>query len=363
MNLPAELAALLVPPDDFDARPVVEWLVSMAARAGASDLHLRPTEGKVEVLIRCDGVLEHRLDMPSAVHGRLLVGLKNMARVASYRSSVPQDGRLEVDGCEVRVASGPSHFGEKIIMRLVRQNGQIPTLGELGFQPAEQQRLERALLQPQGLLLATGPAGSGKTTTLYASLLWLLQRQTEGRLNVVTLEDPVELVVPQFTQTQVQAAAGMTFASGLRSLLRQDPDVLLVGEIRDAETAAAAVQASLTGHLVLSTIHARDSVGVIPRLLEMGIEPYLLCAALSGVVYQRLFRRLCGENSYRGRFAAAEILLLSESLRQAILDRAPLARLRELAEAEGMVPLRDSVAGRVRAGDTSMAELNRVLGA
>ena len=381
---PPELASLLLPPQDYDARLVVEWLVRMASGGGASDLHLRPTEGRVEVLTRIDGVLCHQMDLPSDIFERLVVGLKNMAKVASFRKSVPQDGRLSVDGCEVRLATGPSHFGEKIIMRLVRQGGELPDLDSLGFLPTELKRWQQALTQPQGLLLATGPAGSGKTTTLYASLRWLWQRQQQwlgpkqgAGLNVVTLEDPIELIVPEFTQTQVQPAAGMTFASGLRSLLRQDPDVILVGEIRDGETASAAVQSSLTGHLVLSTLHARDSVGVIPRMLELGVESYMLSAALCGMVYQRLLRLLCSHcqqegqpvgcpqcdsSGYQGRSAVAEVLLVSESIRQGILDRAPLSRLRQMAESEGMIPLSEAARARVKAGQTSLSEVRRSVG-
>jgi len=385
-EIPGELAQLLVPPQDFDARLAVEWLVRQAARVGASDLHLRPSEGCVEVLWRVDGVLAQQWQLPLEIYDRLLVGLKNLARVASFRKSVPQDGRLSVDGCEVRLATGPSHFGEKVIMRLIRQGGQLPELENLGLDQVQVARWQQALRQPQGLLLATGPAGSGKTTTLYASLRWLWQGQSEwlgprqgARLNVVTLEDPVELIVPEFTQTQVQPAAGMTFASGLRSLLRQDPDVILVGEIRDGETAAAAVQSSLTGHLVLSTVHARDSLGVVPRLLELGVEPYMLSAALAGVIYQRLLRCLCptckdasaepvgceacDHSGYRGRQAVAEVLLVSEALRQGILDRAPLSKLRQVAEDEGMLPLSEAARRLAESGSTSAREVQRCVGA
>lgn len=385
MNLPPELARLLTPPQDFDARPAVEWLIREAAQAGASDLHLRPTQDKVEVLTRVDGVLAEQLELPAEIYERLLVGLKNMARVQSFRKSVPQDGRLSVDDCEVRLATGPSHFGEKVIMRLVRTGQQLPELAELGLEESQLRRWQTTLRQPQGLLLATGPAGSGKTTTLYASLRWLWNGQARwlgprrgARLNVVTLEDPIEVVLPEFTQTPLQPAIGMTFASGLRALLRQDPDVILVGEIRDPETAAAAVQSSLTGHLVLSTVHARDSLGVVPRLLELGVEPYLLSAALGGVIYQRLLRRLCEHcktedaepvgcpscdlSGYRGRLAVAEVLTVSEELRQGILDRLPLASLRQLAEGEGMLPLAEAARRLLKAKCTSRDEVQRCVG-
>ncbi|MBI3929592.1 MAG: Flp pilus assembly complex ATPase component TadA [Armatimonadetes bacterium] len=297
---PESLARLLVPPDDFDARPAIEELIRVAAEERSSDLHLRPGPAEVEVLMRTDGVLRHRFSLDRQVYARLLVGLKNMARLASYKKSMPQDGQLRVDGLEVRVATAPTHFGEKAIFRLLARRDVVPELEELGFWADEMRQLQTILSQPQGLLLATGPAGSGKTTTLLCAMRWLYAQHRErlkpargATLNIVTLEDPIEVVVPEFTQTEVRAAIGMTFATGLRSLLRQDPEVILVGEIRDPETASAVVQASLTGHLVLSNLHTRDTVGVIPRLLEMGAEPYQLAAMLSGVVYQRLVRRLC----------------------------------------------------------------------
>lgn len=373
---PAELARCLQPPQDFDARLAVEVLLRDALQRRASDLHLRPTPHHVEVLLRIDGALFHHHDLPLEIYERLLIGLKNLARVASFRKSVPQDGRLSIDGCEARLSTGPTHFGEKAILRLSRTQEPLPQLEQLGFSPEALQRWLQALAEPQGLVLATGPAGSGKSTTLYASLLWrLASRRAEGcQLNVVTLEDPIERVLPGLTQTQVQAAAGMTFATGLRSLLRQDPDVVLVGEIRDGETAAAAVQSSLSGHLVLSTVHARDSLGVIPRLLEMGVEPYLLSASLSGVIYQRLLRRLCPacgsqgcpaclHTGYSGRLAVAEVLLLSDPLRQGVLDRWPLAQLRQVAESEGMLSLAEDARRRVAQGHTCALEVQRCLGA
>ena len=389
---------LLEPPDSFDARPAVAALVAMALEERASDLHLRPTEGRVEVLLRCDGVLQPRLEMDLEVYGRLLVGLKNMARLASYKRSMPQDGRMEVDGAEVRVATTPTHFGEKAVLRFLHPESRSLEIGELGFSAQEVERLERMVDRPQGLVLATGPAGSGKTTTLFAALRWLYRAQKERlgtALNVVTLEDPVETAVPEFTQSPIHPERGMTFASGLRSILRQDPEVILVGEIRDGETASAAVQCSLTGHLVLSTLHARDSLGVIPRLLEMGVEAYLLSASLEGVLYQRLVRRLCpacrreaepsealreerlreglpavapswepggcpacAGTGYRGRSAVPELLEVDDDLRQGILDRAPLRTLRQRVP---LVGLRRAALERVAQGITSYAEVRRAL--
>jgi general secretion pathway protein E len=387
MSFPAGLSPLLTPPNSFDARPAVEWLVQHACEHAASDVHMRPTAQHVEVLWRRDGVLSHAFDLPTETYERLLVGLKNMGRLASYKHSIPQDGRMRLDDLEVRIATTPTHHGEKAVLRLLRPPSRSLELADLGFPAATLERLHRLIEQPQGLVLATGPAGSGKTTTLFAALRHLYGRHREqmrpaqdATLNVVTLEDPIECVVPEFTQTQIQDAAGMTFASGLRSLLRQDPDVILVGEIRDGETAEAAVQCSLTGHLVFSTVHARDSVGVIPRLREMGVAPYLLAASLCGVIYQRLLRRLCekcrrdtgeasapfeaagcttcGGTGYRGRFPAAEVLLADATLRQLILDAAPLGALRQCGFADSP-DLWASAHAAIANGLTSLDEARR----
>ncbi len=370
----------------------------MALDERASDLHLRPVEGRVQVLIRRDGVLSPRLEIGSEAYARLLVGLKNLARLASYKKSVPQDGRMDVEGAEVRVAIAPTHFGEKAVLRFLQPERRCLGIGQLGFSAREVEGLQRMVDRPQGLVLATGPAGSGKTTTLFAALRWRYAAHLQrlgAHLNVVTLEDPVETDVPEFTQSPIHPERGMTFATGLRSILRQDPEVILVGEIRDPETATAAVQCSLSGHLVLSTLHARDSLGVIPRLLEMGVEAYLLSASLEGVLYQRLVRRLCPAcrrevppsgplveerrqlglppevpcweatgcpecqgTGYRGRTAVPELLRVDDDLRQGILDRAPLRTLRERARLQ---PLRRAALERVAWGLTSYAEVQRAV--
>jgi general secretion pathway protein E len=358
VNIPAGLASLLEPAESFDARPAIEWLVAYASSQEASDLHLRPAPQALEILLRREGVLSCAFELPLQLHARLLVGLKNGARLASYKNATPQDGKWSLGEHEVRVAVAPAQFGEVAVLRLLRPDACLRGLDELGFWPEELAALQKMADQPQGLLLATGPAGSGKSTTLLALMRWLQQRHRErlgptpgARLNVITLEDPVEVVVSDFNQTSIQSGVGMTFATGLRSILRQDPDLILVGEIRDSETAAAVVQASLSGHLVFSTLHARDSLGVVPRLLEMGVQPYQLAASLSGVIYQRLLRQLCShcqrdgqpagcsrchQSGYRGRTAVPELLTVSDELRRAILDKQPLPapdfRLRDRAE-------------------------------
>lgn len=382
------LEELLSPADAFDARPVVLHLLRLAQRRGASDLHLNPDGGKVEVVLRQDGVLRHELDLPSAAYQRLLTGLKNMAKLVSYKHSTPQDGAVRIEDLDVRVTTAPTIHGERVVLRLLRQMSSPESLGSLGFEPAEESAMLALADHPQGLVLATGPAGSGKTTTLLSLMARLvairkarIRNDPSYRCSVVTLEDPVECVVPGFHQTSIKPAQGMTFAEGLRSLLRQDPELILVGEIRDPETARSVVQAGLTGHLVFSTVHARDAVGVVPRMLELGVEPYQLSAALIGVISQRLARVLCScrtpagdrwepsgcerclRSGYQGRAAVPELLTVDETLREMILRRAPLGEMREQAARGGTVSLRESAMRRVRAGLTSLAEVERVFGA
>lgn len=388
--IPSGLAPLLEPPQTFDARPAIEWLVNFAAEAEASDLHLRPAPQAVEVLLRREGVLSCSFELPSDLYGRLLVGLKNGARLASYKHATPQDGKWRLGEQEVRVAVAPAQFGEVAVLRLLRPDHRLRPLEELGFWPDELEALQKMVDQPQGLVLATGPAGSGKSTTLLAVMRWLQGRHQQrlgptpgARLNVITLEDPVEVVVGDFNQTSIQSGVGMTFATGLRSILRQDPDLILVGEIRDPETAAAVVQASLSGHLVFSTLHARDSLGVVPRLLEMGVQPYQLAASLSGVIYQRLLRQLCPEcqqegepvgcpacrqSGFRGRAAVPELLTVDQEFRQAILSlaRGGLGGDGSPPPCLGRLPLPaftlvDRTRLRVERGQTSRTEAVRVV--
>ncbi len=374
-----EFARLVSPADSFDARPAMASLLRFASAKRASDLHLSPRAETVELALRQDGVLRRQAELPLPVYQRLLVGVKNMAGLASYKKSVPQEGSMQVEGMEVRVATAPTVFGERVVMRLLARTSAPPDLASLGFTQVELQALQALVDRPQGLVLATGPAGSGKTTTLLALMRWLyathrerMRADGQAALSVVTLEDPVEFVVPEFHQTEIAEAMGMTFAEGLRSILRQDPEVVLVGEIRDEETARASVQAGLSGHLVFSTLHAPDTVGVVPRLLELGVAPYQLGAALAGVVSQRLLRRLChcsgagcdncGESGYHGRTAVPEILPFTEDLAQLVLDHAPLRELRALAVAAGMRGLREVAMERSRDGLTDEAEVRRVLG-
>lgn len=365
-------------------------LVEQAVTAGASDLHLEPMRDAVRVRIRVDGLLRELVRLPLAAHSTLVTQLKVAANMDIAEKRVPQDGRiaLELDGrsVDLRLSTLPTTLGEKIAIRLLAQQ-ELLQLEELGFTQANLACYRRLFTQPNGLILLTGPTGSGKTSTLYATLAEL----DAATRNIITLEDPVEYSLPGINQVAVNRRSGMTFAKGLRAIVRQDPDVIMLGEIRDEETAGIAVQAALTGHLVLSTLHTNSAAGAVYRLLDMGIAPYLLAAALRGVVAQRLVRRLCpacrrqrtataAERSflgaatvweqqgceqcqaagYRGRVAVQEVLPLTTSLQQLVLQRAPVEELEQAARAEGLRSLAEDAAAKALNGLTTVQELWRV---
>ncbi|MBL9087962.1 MAG: Flp pilus assembly complex ATPase component TadA [Planctomycetia bacterium] len=342
----------------------VERLLRRAVNLGASDLHLDPTEAGLVATVRRDGLLEPLETLPQDLHPRVLGRLKALADLLAYRTDVPQEGRIPADrsgiGREVRVATYPTVNGERAAVRLEVGAHAPRTLADLGLPPAVLADLARAFDQPEGVVLLTGPSGSGKTTTLYAALGHLL---AGGRRRaIVTVEDPVERRVPGVSQTQIDAAAGLTFPRALRSLLRQDPDVLLVGEIRDRETAAVALEAGLTGHLVASTIHAGRAPLVFARLLDLGVEPFALTTAVRGVLAQRLVRRRAPDGTLAGRVLVAEWLPMSAPLRRAILARADGEALAAAAREAGAPSLDDAAADLVRRGLTTPEEVRRVLG-
>lgn len=365
-------------------------LVEQAVAAGASDLHLEPMRDAVRVRIRVDGLLRELVRLPLAAHSTLVTQLKVAANMDIAEKRVPQDGRiaLELDGrsVDLRLSTLPTTLGEKIAIRLLAQQ-ELLQLEELGFTQANLACYRHLFTQPNGLILLTGPTGSGKTSTLYATLAEL----DAATRNIITLEDPVEYSLPGINQVAVNRRSGMTFAKGLRAIVRQDPDVIMLGEIRDEETAGIAVQAALTGHLVLSTLHTNSAAGAVYRLLDMGIAPYLLAAALRGVVAQRLVRRLCpacrrqrtataAEHSflgvatvweqqgceqcqaagYRGRVAVQEVLPLTASLQQLVLQRAPVEELEQAARAEDLRGLAEDAAAKALDGLTTVQELWRV---
>jgi type II secretory ATPase GspE/PulE/Tfp pilus assembly ATPase PilB-like protein len=387
-----ELAAL-APEAAGYATEAVDRLLRAAAGLGASDIHLQPTPEGLEVRWRLDGVLQPAAVLPVAASAKVVARLKVLAELLTYRNDVPQEGRVRgaPGDVEMRLSTFPTLYGEKAVVRIFAGSGRFQRLDDLGLPDEILATLRRLLAATSGAILFSGPAGSGKTTTQYASLRELVAT-TQGRRSLATLEDPIEVAVPGVAQSQVNPGAGFTLEVGLRSLLRQDPEVIAVGEIRDRATAEVAFQASLTGHLVLSTFHTGSAAGVVGRLSDMGIEPYLLRSGILAVVAQRLVRRLCecaredddpssrlglavtlcrlpvgcdrcGGTGYRGRGVLAEMLVPEPTeLGRAILSRTDVARLEELAVAAGMVSRWVRARQAVEAGLTSPAEIRRVLG-
>lgn len=381
---------------------LVQSLLVQAVRERASDIHLEPQEVDLRVRFRVDGMLREVMRQPRSLLLSVVTRLKVMAGMDNAERRLPQDGRfgLVVDGrsYDFRVSTLPSLFGEKAVLRILDKSAGVRSLAELGFPLPDRRQIEALLARPYGLFLVVGPTGSGKSTTLSAALAHL----NSVTANIVTVEDPIEYQVPGVCQVQVNPKAGLTFAAALRHILRQDPDVIMVGEIRDRETAQMAVQAALTGHLVLSTLHTGDAASAVARLLDMGIEPVLLATALTGVLAQRLVRLLCphcreaytlpddvepapgwrlpgrrplyrpptkkggaGEcrfcrHGYAGRTVVAELMTMDETLRELVLRRAGTDEIRWAARTAGMRSLREDGLRRVLAGETSLEEVLRV---
>ncbi len=384
--------------------PVIRYvnrLVASAASSRASDIHIEADPDRIVLRLRVDGLLRDVEPPPAGLHDRIVSRIKITAGLNIAERRLPQDGRfrMAVEGREIdlRVSIVPTLHGESVVMRLLDRERAPLDLAELGFSAELRHALERLVTLPSGMLLVTGPTGSGKTSTLYAALQLLNKRERK----ILTVEDPVEYQLPGINQIPVRPAIGLSFANLLRALLRQDPDVLLVGEIRDLETARIAAQASLTGHLLLSTVHTNDAVSTVVRLLDMGLEDYLLASVLKGVVAQRLVRTLCracrapydpppdlversglaalaqgaaalyraagceacGFTGYRGRTAIAEFLPIDERIYPLILARADAQALAREARASGMVDLRTDGLRKALAGTTSLEEVLRVTGA
>lgn len=272
---------------------IVSTLLEFAVKNRVSDIHIEPQEGKTRVRYRIDGILHEKLALPRSVHAAVVSRIKILSDMKIDEKRVPQDGRFNfrmgTEEVDLRVSTLPTVNGEKVVMRLLKKTGGIPTLSELGLRSLALKRLEENIARPHGIILVTGPTGSGKTTTLYS----VLSKLNTTRVNIVTLEDPVEYQIAGINQVQINPAAGLTFATGLRSFLRQDPNIILVGEIRDSETTSLAIQAALTGHLVFSTLHTNNASGALPRLLDMGAEPFLVASALNCVAGQRIVRKIC----------------------------------------------------------------------
>lgn len=390
---------------------IVETILGFAVKSRASDVHIEPQEDRTRVRYRIDGILTERLILPRTVHEAVISRIKILSDMKIDEKRVPQDGRFTfmAEGQEVdlRVSSLPTAFGEKIVMRLLKKNATVPTLAELGLSDKALKTVETAIKIPHGIILVTGPTGSGKTTTLYS----ILHKVNTPKVNIVTLEDPIEYQMQGVNQVQVNTQVGLTFASGLRSLLRQDPNIIMVGEIRDTETAALAVQASLTGHLVFSTLHTNSAAGALPRLIDMEVEPFLLASSLTLVIGQRVLRRInqdyreeytpepsvaedikqvlgplykqwCVQNNkdpdkmvlyrgapnrpenqpeYLGRVAIFEVLPVTEEVSKMILERKSAKDIEDLSiQKNGMLLMKQDGYIKVLEGVTTIEEVLRV---
>ncbi|MGQ9725332.1 MAG: GspE/PulE family protein [Tepidimonas sp.] len=366
-----QIEDLLESADDAPIIRMLNALLTQAVRERASDIHIEPYERHSSVRFRIDGTLREVVQPNRALHAALISRLKIMAELDIAEKRLPQDGRigLRLGGraVDVRVSTLPSAHGERAVLRLLDKSDGVLSLGAVGMQGEILQRFEHLIHQPHGIVLVTGPTGSGKTTTLYAALA----RLDAQRLNIMTVEDPIEYELPGIGQTQVNPKIDLTFAKALRAILRQDPDVIMIGEIRDRETAQIAIQASLTGHLVLATLHTNDAPSAVTRLVDMDVEPFLLSSSLLGVLAQRLVRKrcpscagagcdACGATGYQGRTGLFELMTVDEPLRALIHARAPEAALREHALSTGMVPLRLAGDALVAQGITSAEEVWRV---
>jgi type II secretory ATPase GspE/PulE/Tfp pilus assembly ATPase PilB-like protein len=354
--------------------PAVDVVLDEAIRRSASDVHFEPTPAALDVRFRVDGVLQTVASLPQKLAANVVARLKVMSDLLTYRIDVPQEGAVRPDatarGADLRVSTFPTVHGEKAVVRVFNATSRLLDLEDLGLQTDLLSSLDGLLQERSGAILLTGPSGSGKTTTIYACLRRLVR--VPGR-HVVTIEDPVEQWVEGVTQSQARPGSDFDFARGIRSLLRQDPDVIMVGEIRDRETAGVAIEAALTGHLVFSTLHTGSASGVIGRLLDMGVEPYLLTSGIKAILNQRLLRRgcdlcrgngcdRCGRTGFHGRFLVAELLMPDADLRRAILAKADTEQLEAVAARSGLRTIRQAADAAVADGKTTPEDVIRVLG-
>jgi type IV pilus assembly protein PilB len=383
--------------------PIVKYvnlLITQAIQDRASDIHIEPCERDLRVRFRIDGVLHEIMRSPKTIQSGVISRLKIMSDINIAERRIPQDGRMSVNAqgkkIDLRVATLPTVWGEKVVMRILDNSTAMLKLADLGFMPENFTRYEESFTKPYGMILVTGPTGSGKSTTLYATLNIV---NTPDR-NTITVEDPVEYRLPGINQVQVNTKAGLTFAAALRSILRSDPDIVLIGEIRDHETAQIAIEAALTGHLVLSTLHTNDAPSAINRLIEMGIEPFLVGSALDCVLAQRLARRLCpkckeayqpteealvharfpwtsgepiptlyrpvgcsscSKTGYKGRMALHEVMTVTEDVERLAVERRSADEIGRMARSQGMQTLRSDGMGKVLLGHTSLEEIMRVV--
>ncbi len=394
-----DLEGLSVAAEDAPVVKLVNTIVTRAVNERASDIHLEPGESDLRIRFRIDGVLHDVMSAPRGISNAVVSRVKIMADLNIAERRVPQDGRisLRVSGrpIDLRAATLPGIFGEKVVLRILDKSAGVVDLGDLGFLDANLKRYESAYTKPYGAILVTGPTGSGKTTTLYSTLSIL----NRPEVNIITVEDPVEYRLAGITQVQVNRKAGLFFSTALKSILRADPDIVLIGEVRDSETAQIAVEAALTGHLVLTTLHTNDAPSSIGRLLDMDVEPFLVGSSIDAVIAQRLARRLCdrcrvrftpeparlkalgwdeawgypddlfraegctscSQTGYKGRVSINEVMLVNEEIQHLIVERASSDRIAKAAMAEGMRTLRQDGLDKVRLGMTSIEEILRVI--
>lgn len=387
-----------------DQAPIIRiahGIIQQAIKERASDIHVEPDLRNVRIRFRVDGVLQEVMRLPKHIHPPLISRYKIMADMNIAERRIPQDGRIGIrhqdKDYDLRVSCLPTLLGEKIVMRILDKTSVMIDINKLGFWPDTLAQLEQVIYQPNGMFLSTGPTGAGKTTTQYS----ILNRINSIEKNILTIEDPVEYQLPGISQVAVHRKAGLTFATGLRSFMRQDPDIIMVGEIRDLETAEMAIQASLTGHLVLSTLHTNDAPSTVTRLVDMGVEPFLVSATLVGALAQRLARRICtncaeeyeadveelasfgfkpedvgqdkvvlkrgrgcpqcNNRGFRGRLGIFEMMLVNDEINELIVRRAPVPDIREAARANGMKTLQEDGLRKVLAGITTPEEVRRVV--
>ena len=381
---------------------IVSHILEFAVKSRSSDIHIEPEERSTRVRYRIDGILVEKLTIPKELHESLTSRIKILSGMKIDEKRIPQDGRFNFkaagEDTDLRVSSLPTTWGEKIVMRLLKKTGGVPDLPTLGLRGKALKNLQDAILRPHGIIMICGPTGSGKTTTLYS----IISKINTPKVNIVTLEDPIEYKMVGVNQVQINPAVGLTFASGLKSFLRQDPNIILVGEIRDQETADLAIQASLTGHLVFSTLHTNNAAGALPRMLDMGAEPYLLTSSMTAIMAQRVARKIhedcrenyeldpkvieemksvlgplwpkdalskisrgkgcqaCGNSGYYGRIGIFEVLPVSDSIGKMILERSPASEIETKAKEEGMITLKQDGYLKVLAGETTIEEILRV---
>jgi len=381
-----------------DEAPIIKlanYIISKAYQKGASDIHIEPEDDKIRVRFRIDGVLKKEMTAPKSSHRALVSRIKIIANLDITEHRVPQDGRIKMvfkgEKLDMRVSTLPTIKGEKVVIRLLAQNTNLLDLDNLGLSDYNRKKFGELIKKPNGVILLTGPTGSGKSTTLFAALNQLNSPQ----INMITVEDPVEYQIAGINQVQAKEKSGLTFAKTLRSILRQDPDIIMIGEMRDQETAEIAVRSALTGHLVFSTLHTNDAVSSITRLTDMGLAPYLVAASLNGVVAQRLVRRLCphckekrkieksdlkylndpdieeayfavgcercNNTGYDGRLAIQEIFEIDNTVKEMISDSVSKEKISEYAKNNGMVTLKEDGVAKIKAGETDVSELERII--